>query len=155
LGLLRLERQEQRQDLHCLAEAHVVGQAGTEPEPCKNSQPIDACLLIDAQPGLECTVFGRRRKVFGNVHSGEQRAPFRIGQFLVAEGQLDFEIEHSCGAELILWGVANRHADARPGTFLPPVGHSHQDPAFLEHGNVFEKPIGLAGRPGQRLIEVA
>ena len=50
----------QRQQLHGLAQAHVVGQAGAEPERGQERQPRDAALLVGAQRGLEPRGRGQR-----------------------------------------------------------------------------------------------
>ncbi len=45
--------QQQGNDLHGLAQTHVVGQAGAEPQLRQQPQPIDTGFLIRAQVGLE------------------------------------------------------------------------------------------------------
>ena len=49
----RTEHEQQRQHLHRLAEAHVVGEARTQAKAGKQMQPSDACLLIGSQRGLQ------------------------------------------------------------------------------------------------------
>ena len=52
----RLHHQQQRQHLHRLAEAHVVGEAGAQAETGEQVQPSHADLLIGAQSRLQrCT----------------------------------------------------------------------------------------------------
>ena len=80
------------------------------------------------------------------VVGGHQLPPFVLVELLVAQGELDLEIEHRFHVELLLLGVADRHAHAGPGTFLPPVGQADQDAALLEDRCVLEEAIGLGGR---------
>ena len=47
------QHQQQRQHLDGLAEAHVVGEAGAEPEPGKQIEPLHAHHLIGPESGLE------------------------------------------------------------------------------------------------------
>jgi hypothetical protein len=46
--------QQQRQHLHRLAEAHVIGEAGAQAEAGEQMQPAHAGLLIGAQRRLQC-----------------------------------------------------------------------------------------------------
>ena len=50
---LLLQHQQQRQDLDGLAEPHVVGEAGAEPEPGEQMEPLHAGLLIGPQRRLQ------------------------------------------------------------------------------------------------------
>ena len=47
------QHQQQRQHLDGLAEPHVVGQAGTEPEPREQIEPLHTRLLIGTQRALK------------------------------------------------------------------------------------------------------
>ena len=53
VGAVALRKQQQRQDLDGLAETHVVGEAGPEPETADEPQPGDAGLLIGPQRALQ------------------------------------------------------------------------------------------------------
>jgi len=53
VGAVALRKQQQRQDLDGLAEAHVVGEAGPKPETADEPQPGDAGLLIGPQRALQ------------------------------------------------------------------------------------------------------
>jgi hypothetical protein len=52
--------QQRGHELSGLAQAHVVGQAGAEPEPTEEGEPADAPLLVGAEPALEA--LGRRHR---------------------------------------------------------------------------------------------
>ena len=49
-----LHHQQQRQHLHRLAEAHVVGEAGAQAEAGEQVQPSHSDLLIGTQCRLQC-----------------------------------------------------------------------------------------------------
>ena len=89
-----------------------------------------------------------------SVVSRHQFLPFGLAELLVAQRQLHLEIEHPFRVELLLLRVADRHADAGTGTFLPPVGQPHQNAALFKDWRVLEESISLVGRPGQRLVEI-
>ena len=70
----RFSTKQQRQHLDGLAEPHVVGEAGAEPSPVKQIEPLHARLLIGPQRGLQR---------FSGVHAGEPVGPAQPGQGLL------------------------------------------------------------------------
>ena len=64
--------EQQRQDLHRLAEAHIVGEAGTETERGQEVEPADAGLLVRAQCRLERLARIDVRQRFGTAESFER-----------------------------------------------------------------------------------
>ena len=230
-----LQNRQKRQHLDRLAQPHVVGQAGAEPQVRHEPEPVEARLLILAQdrlqvaarpgpvqalgasqtgehlaepvarvderplalavavvvvgqvpggPGQQAHPFDEREPVpgllfdllpvvqgFGQLVAvdfdplapqqhepflgGQQLAPFGFGKLLFAQGELHLEVEHRLGIELLLSLLADGNAHPGTGTLFPPVGQAHQHAAFLEDRHLLEEPVRLAGRPRQRLVDVA
>ncbi len=84
----RFEHQQQRQDLNGLAEPHVVGKAGPEPQLCKQMEPLHARMLIGPQrPVKRSTGIDARRPVWlaqrcqrlGEPGPGNGLAPVDVG----------------------------------------------------------------------------
>ena len=53
-----LRRADQRQGLHGLAQAHVVGQHAAEAVPVQEAQPVEALQLVRAQLGVQASRAG-------------------------------------------------------------------------------------------------
>ena len=70
------EHQQQRQHLHRLAEAHVVGEAGAEAERREQMQPAHAGLLIGPQRRLAAS----RARIDARERVGMTQACERLGQ---------------------------------------------------------------------------
>jgi hypothetical protein len=67
-----LHHQQQRQHLHRLAEAHVVGEAGAQAETGEQVQPSQSNLLIGTQRRLQrCT--GIHVRQFGRIAKAGKR----------------------------------------------------------------------------------
>ena len=86
--LLLLEDQKQRQDLDRLAESHVVGEAGAQPQARQQLKPAHAGLLIGPQRrlqrpagiGVQCAArTAKRRQRLGQPWTGDGLAPVGVG----------------------------------------------------------------------------
>ena len=128
--------QHRRDDLSGLAEPHVVGQAGAEPDPPEERQPTDTTLLVRPQLAFEPGRSGDR------FDRGVQRI---VEQFAQPSRCVDACHEHArrrverldaeAGAEQFASGAralgvvtGQQRGDLVGSQFDPLTAHTHQRP---------------------------
>ena len=87
----------------------------------------------------------------------EQLLDLPLRELLAVEGQADVEVQQRVHAQGGRRLAADRDGDLGTGPVLgaPPVGHAHDQPGLLVQRDLAEEAMGLLGRPGQRVVDVA
>ena len=85
----------------------------------------------------------------------EQLGKLLRAQRLVPEHGLDPKIQECLPAEALLAAVADAHRHLGAAAPAPPVGQAHHQPALLVERHLAQEAVGLLGRPGQRVVDVA